>query len=436
MILIYTKQKTERLYYICSHIFEQILGIEFELCTDSRCFSDFKGYKLNYSDVSIENILSIYPRNLLFEIDICSQDIDFELYENTPICFLNQSSSSALPFDIFAACFFFLSRYEEYLPYIKDIHQRYDVVNSLAYKYDFLHLAVVDRWIKLLTDKLQEKYPDISFTEKKFSFISTYDIDLAYAYKYKGFLLNTVGFARSLFGLDFRAIKKRTNVLLGKIPDPYETFDYLSFLHQKYNLVPYYFFLVAQKRSKYDKNISQKNKAFQKLIQNLSQKANIGLHTSYYVKDNPQKIDSELACLQNIVTRPIDKNRHHYLRFSLPESYRLLASKGIKEEYSMGYIRHVGFRSGTCNSFYWFDLQENKTTKMLIYPLLFMENALGEEDASQIVSRLIPCINEIKQHNGILVSLFHNQSFGDERNQEKWKKVYENLLEMLSGQVH
>ena len=431
MILIYTKQKTERLYYICSHIFEQILGIEFELCTNVHSFSDFKGYKLNYSDISIENILSIYPCNLLFETDICLQDINFGLYENTPVCFFNQSSSLALPFDVFSACFFFLSRYEEYLPHAEDIHQRYDAVNSLAYRHDFLHLAIVDRWIKLLADKLQEKYPNISFSPREFSFIPTYDIDLAYAYKHKGFFLNAVGFVRSLLKLDFKAIKKRTNVLLGKIPDPYETFDYLSSLHQKYKITPCYFFLVAQKRSKYDKNTSPKNKAFQQLIQNLSTKADVGLHTSYYTKDDPQKIDFELVCLQNITKRTIDKNRHHYLRFSLPESYQLLVSNGIEEEYSMGYVHHVGFRAGTCNPFYWFDLQKEKKTNMFIYPLLFMENALLKEDTSQVVNSLIPFINEIKQYNGTLITLFHNQSFGDEANQEKWKKIYESLLGII-----
>ncbi len=160
--------------YICSHIFDRILGIGFELCTDVHYFFAFKGYKLNYSNVFFEDILSIYPHNLLLETDICLQDINFELYENTPICFLNQSSSSALSFDVFAACFFFLSRYEEYLPHTKDDHQRYDVVNSLAYKHDFLHLAVVDRWIKMLADKLEEKYSDISFAKRKFSFIPTF----------------------------------------------------------------------------------------------------------------------------------------------------------------------------------------------------------------------------------------------------------------------
>ena len=406
--------------------------MDFLLCTDKDYFTNFVGYKLNYSEEKFENVFTIFPHNILFENDICSQKVEFSVYQDTPVCFLNLPlKESALPFDIFAACFFFLSRYEEYLSHTKDTHGRYDTINSLAYKHDFLHLAVVDRWIQLLANVLQEKYPDIPFSKSKFSFIPTYDIDLAHAYKHKGCLLNAAGFARSLLKLDFKAIKKRANVLLEKTPDPYETFDYLTSLHQKYDLKACYFFLAAKNRSKYDKNAFPKNKHFRKLIKDLSQKADIGLHTSYYIKDNSQKIDFEISCLQNIIKKPIDKNRHHYLRFSLPESYQLLTLKGITQEYSMGYVHHVGFRAGTCNSFYWFDLQENKTTSMLVFPLLFMENALLKEDASQVVTRLIPFINEIKQYNGTLITLFHNQSFGDEGNCQKWKKVYEDLLELI-----
>jgi len=433
-MIIYTKEKTERQQYIFVHIFKRILGIEFELCTDIHYFNSFDGYKLNYSDILMENVLSIYPHNLLFENDIHLQDITFSIYNDMPICFSEQVATSALPFDVFAACFFFLSRYEEYFPQTKDIHQRYDVSNSLAYKHDFLHLAVVDRWIKLFADKLQEKYPDIFFPERKFSFIPTYDIDLAYTYKHKGFLLNAGGFVRSLLKLDFRGIRKRANVLRGKLSDPYETFDYLSSLHQKYDLKPCYFFLVAQKRSKYDKNTCTENKNVQNLIQTLSENADIGLHTSYYVMDNPEKINFESACLQNIIRISIDKNRHHYLRFSLPESYQLLVSKGIKEEYSMGYVHNVGFRAGTCNPFFFFDLQHNKTTDMLVYPLLFMENAFFAENASQVINCLKPFVEEIQQYKGTLVSLFHNQSFGDEGNEQKWKAVYEELLKIVLKQ--
>ncbi|MDR0367525.1 MAG: hypothetical protein LBH82_00110, partial [Bacteroidales bacterium] len=401
MLLIYTKNKTERLHHICSHIFAHILKIEFELCTDIDYFLHFEGYKLNYSDEIFENILTLFPHKLLFENDIHEQEIEFSSCEDTPICFLSSPlKESALPFDVFAACFFFLSRYEEYLPHTTDVHGRYEAVNSVAYQRHFLHLAAVDRWIQLLADVLQKKYPEMLFPERKFSFLPTYDVDLGYAYKHKGYLLNAAGFVRDLLRGNTKAVKKRAMVLLGKTPDPYETFDYLTSLHQKHHLKACYFFLTAKNRSLYDKNTSPKSKSFQKLIQKLSEKSDIGLHTSYYVRDYPQRIDFEKTCLQTITKKIVHKNRHHYLRFSLPKSYQLLVSKGITEEYSMGYVHHIGFRAGTCNSFYWFDLQKNKTTSMLIFPLLFMENALLKEDAWQVVDRLVPFIDEIKKHNG------------------------------------
>ena len=433
MILIYTNKKTERLQYICSHVFKQTLGVDFELCIDIDYFNNFDGGKLNYSELLMDDVVSVYPHNLLFENVISPQTVEVFTYENMPVCFRNQVAGSAFPFDVFAACFFFLSRYEEYLPHEKDVHHRYEAKESLAYKHDFLHLAVVDRWIKLLADELKKKYSDISFAQSKSSFILTYDIDLAYAYKHKGFLLNAAGFIRSLFKCKFADIKNRANVLLDKTTDSYDTFDYLSSLHQKYELKPCYFFLVAQNRSRYDKNTRTDNKAFQNLIQNLSVKADIGLHTSYYVMDNPQKVKHELACLQNILEKPMVKNRYHYLRFSLPESYQLLLSNGVEEDYSMGYVHHIGFRAGTCKPFYFFDLKENKTTKLLVYPLLFMENAFMVENISQIKSRLMSLVDEVLQYNGTLVSLFHNQSFGDDESGGQWKKIYEELLQKITN---
>jgi hypothetical protein len=276
---------------------------------------------------------------------------------------------------------------------------------------------------------LKTKYTDIVFAEKQYTFIPTYDIDSAYAYRHKGFFWNVAGGLRSFIRGDFKEIKTRIEVLTGRKQDPYNTFDYLSALHQRYKLRPCYFFLLARRWSNYDKNINPANKYFQKLMQELSAHSNTGLHTSYYVKDNPKKINSEIAVLQTVLQKPITKNRHHYLRFSLPNSYRLLISKGIQEDYSMGYVQTSGFRAGTCNPFLFFDLQNNKTTDLLVYPLIFMENAFSDmQDPQEIVKYLLPYIDEVKRYNGTLVTLFHNQSFKTGTEGNKWKIVYETLL--------
>ena len=425
MILIYSKAQTERLKYITHHIFNRIWGIPFQICEDITDFENYQGYKLNYSDVFFENVISIRPHNLLFEQTITPQTIDIVMYKETPVCFQTKTLDEILPFDIFAASFYFLSRYEEYLPHQQDEFQRYMATESIASEHHFLHLAVVDRWIEILATALKNTYPDLVFADRTYSFIPTYDIDIAYAYLHRSFLLSAAGYIRYF---SFKNFKQRTQVLLKKRQDPYDTFDYLSNLHKLNNLRPCYFFLVAKKHSRYDKNIHYKNPYFKELIQKLAENADIGLHTSYYAKDCPQKMDFELDFLQKTIQKLVVKNRHHYLRFSLPDTYNVLASKGIKEEYSMGYPQTVGFRAGTCNAFLFFDLQNNRTSEMEIYPLLFMENALSKlPSEEEIINYLLPYIEEVKRYKGVLVSLFHNQSFEN----EKWKKVYEKLLKYV-----
>jgi hypothetical protein len=58
-----------------------------------------------------------------------------------------------------------------------------------------------------------------------------------------------------------------------------------------------------------------------------------------------------------------------------------------------------------------------------------MENALSNlQSPDEIIKYLMPYIEEVKRYKGVLVTLFHNQYFGWEAKDEKWKKVYEKLL--------
>src|SRR5213075_1878220 len=89
------------------------------------------------------------------------------------------------PFDIFAASFYLLSRYEEYLPHKKDMYGRYAHENSLAFKENFLQRPLINSWLKIFKTTLQTKYPGLRFPDSQFRFIPTYDIDEAYSYNYK-----------------------------------------------------------------------------------------------------------------------------------------------------------------------------------------------------------------------------------------------------------
>ena len=432
-ILVYSPGISNRLQYIVNHIFYGMLKRGVKICSDADYFRNYQGCKINYSHRDFTNCLKIVPHRLLFRKKIRPQTINFSEYNGIPICFQTGRNDN-FPFDIFAASFYFLSRYEEYLVDSTDVHQRFDAKDSLAYKNNILHLPLVDYWVAELKRALIKQYPDFTFPERKFSFTPTYDIDLAFAYRQKGFFLQLAGYAKLLLKLDFKKIITRTKVLLRKEEDPFYTFDYLEDIHQKYQLRPCYFFLAAKRKSKYDRNPAWKNKAFQKLIADLSLSSDIGLHASYYTKEKPKRIKTEKDYLQSVTQKPVVRNRFHFLRFALPDGYRNLQDSNIKKDYSMGYADHICFRAGTCTPFFFFDIQKNKFTKLLIYPLLCMENAFSNcQNSEEIIQIITPYIEEIKKHNGTLTTLFHNHAFDEKEVGKKWKEVLEEVVKQVDG---
>ena len=76
------------------------------------------------------------PDTLLFEKE-SAREITVNEWKGF-LCFFRHTSDSDLPFDIFAASFFLVSRYEEYLEYQPDEYGRYQASSSLAFKNGFL----------------------------------------------------------------------------------------------------------------------------------------------------------------------------------------------------------------------------------------------------------------------------------------------------------
>jgi hypothetical protein len=59
-----------------------------------------------------------------------------------------------LGFDPFSAAFYLTSRYEEYLPYVKDRFGRFEARESFSYKMGFLKYPVVDHYAMMLRQSL------------------------------------------------------------------------------------------------------------------------------------------------------------------------------------------------------------------------------------------------------------------------------------------
>lgn len=150
-MLFYCAYITPRLKYILDFIGKELQSGSLQLTSSLEEFSQYNGVKVNYSDNRItQSELWITPHELLFEKGCKEQVIECFETNNVKVFF---KTDGDFPFDIFAASFYLLSRYEEYLPHKKDMYGRYAHENSLAFKENFLHLPLINIWLQEFKQK-------------------------------------------------------------------------------------------------------------------------------------------------------------------------------------------------------------------------------------------------------------------------------------------
>jgi hypothetical protein len=201
-ITLYSPQSSSRLSYIVDFVSKQINSDAIIITNDINAFQNADGVKINYSASFItESEIWIQPHTLLFEHTIQQQEIQCFQWNNLKAFF---KTAGNFPFDIFAAAFYLLTRYEEYLPHEKDMFGRYAHSNSIAFKEGFLSLPLINLWIREFKEILLQKNPSYTPRALVFTFIPTYDIDIAYAYLHKPILNNIGGFYKPMFLADWK----------------------------------------------------------------------------------------------------------------------------------------------------------------------------------------------------------------------------------------
>jgi hypothetical protein len=431
LLLIYSHHISARLEYIA----KTLLGENIAFTDSKEKFEDHNGTKINYSNKTIDYTeFRIAPHGLLFETTIQEQRINCFEWNDLKVFF---KTNGDIPFDIFAAAFYLLSRYEEYLPHQKDEYGRYAHSNSLAYRENFLQLPLVNLWVKEL-----EKISGYRFKRTGFKFTPTYDIDIAFAYQHQPLWLNLFGFYRDLFIGNFEKFIERGNVYSGWKKDPFNIYDWLHELHEQYHVHPIYFFLVAKKRIGVDKNVSPQKKAMRRLIQTIAAKYEVGIHPSWrsgeLINADGKLLTAEISSLQKIITDSVNKSRQHYLRFTIPETFRKLADAGIMNEYSMGYGGINGFRASYALPFAWFDLEKNETSHLKLHPFCFMDaNSIFEQKYSveETAEELQYYFDTVKKVNGELITLFHNHFLTEQPEWLPWRNMYEDFLKKNADQI-
>jgi hypothetical protein len=410
------------------HIFKEQFGIEYSITNDRNAWTNERSIpKFYYAPEPLEEGIYFFSTGLLDRNDISEQDLNTVTYGDIPVLFAHNDTRSLLNFDPFAAVFYLLSRYEEYLGSTPAEYGNYDYRQSVLHKLNTLHTPVVERWLNILKHMLQQAFPSLRFKQNYATYLLSFDIDVAYAYKNRSFPRTVGGLFKNSLSLNFKRLADQLLTLMNLRDD---TFDSNAYIFDKITSSPAIFFFNMGKYGRYDKNPSYKNPAFRKLIRSIAEKCWVGLHPSFASNKSTHLLAEEKNKLEQITGKEITASRQHYLKLTFPETYQNLIDNKINKDFTMGYYYDYGFRAGTCRPFLFFDLQKNETTNLRLYPFAVMEGTLNDVlklkigEAEQTMAKLI---QTVKEHDGIFIPLWHNSTLSDADGWRGWRQVFEHM---------
>ena len=334
----------------------------------------------------------------------------------------NVESDCDLDYDPFASAVFHAAQWKEILlgdQLEKDEHNR------------FIGHECSRPEVELLALKLSELL-GLDFNMNRYSFQPTIDIDVAFAFKGRSSLKSFLNSIRDLILLNWKRFALRIKVLNGKSVDPYDTYKWIDDLHKKYNLQSKAFILFADKKKPYD--VSLPESILENLIADLGD-WDIHWHPSYHAMSSLQKKDVEVFSKEKS-NFPCNSStvRAHFLRCDV-RHWSQLVELGVKEDYSLGYARFPGFRSGMCRPYPAYDLLKDEELPLTIYPVVVMDSSLksymnlSPEKAIEVVSKLN---HEVRNVGGQMITIFHNTSVSDFEEWKGWRKAYEEIVDLCS----
>lgn len=420
-ILVYIPKETPRINFVFKHICKRILNLDVKFTTKVEPFIAFKGVKFSYAKKQLGKEVFVEQYGLLNEQGFSDMEIKVGQWKDIP-CFFKTSTSSSIPYDIFSASFYLLTRYEEYQPYVKDTSEGFPIEESIAYQNGFLELPVVDEWAFAMRDVLKDKFPEHDFPEGKPQLKSIIAVEEVFAYAQKGFVRQIGGFFKDLSQLQFKLIFKRIASIIRYQADPLNVYDELVEYYQSHDY-PMHFMFQLSNYSRYSKNLSYNRTTYQRIIKSMGDYAHLGLLLGFEAVQDQSVFVKEKKRWEQIVNEELDNAliKRHALNF--PDVYKSMEKLNLSSDYSMGYKNSLGFRAGTCTPFLFYDLDLEQLLPLTIYPSAFNSIILADHDKNDIVERIKKIKKRILRLNGYFLGIFENKDFAEEEDANAAKQI-------------
>ena len=424
MLTIYADQITRRLTYTLSVIFDD-RNIEYQLTNDVQSFKEAPFPKLAYSEARVfDEDATIYPSTILFEEEVLNHIVHKTVWNKHELL-----SIDGVP-DILGSIFYVISLYDDFLNEETDEHDRNIGSKSLLFKMKWLNKLIVERWCEQFIEFV-ESQNSCSLNAKKIPFeaIPTFDIDNVFAYRLKKGWRKYISIAKDIVKYDRMRLKERKEVLADLKKDPYDTFDKIEEIANRgFNVKV--FWLLGEYGT-YDRNVDYDNAHQRRLIGEIDDFAHVGLHPSYKSNESLNSLRAEKSRIEEILGREVTDTRQHFLKVKLPYTFMDIEKAGFTDDNSLGYADEIGFRAGIARPFMWYNLKENRPSKLKLHPISYMDGTLNEymelniDEAVKMVKMLK---SEVQTYGGNFVALWHNETIGDYGKWKGWSKVLEETL--------
>lgn len=344
--------------------------------------------------------------------------------------------------DLLTFSFLLLSRAEEVLLPERDQYGRFPFQGSLAAKYGFITLPIVDEWAMLLRQALSERLPVEELGRNAPSLRPTHDMDTARRFP------SLFAAARTILGGDLLRLKSpriaarslrqyaasRTHPekdpeLLGA--------ETLLELSRRCGFSSEFYFMGLERGEedfRYDVSVPAV-RAFSRKVREAGMVC--GFHASRLTAADAARFRLEQQRVSAALGMPAHCGRQHFLCFDALKTPRVWQECGVEYDDTLSFADHEGFRCGTCHAYPLYDLENDRPLTMLERPLMAMDGTLqgyrGLSRAEALAS-LRQLFDRCCAVEGDFVLLWHNGCVF--REWEPWfQEVYLPFMEWAAARL-
>ena len=407
--------------YSVRHVLETLLGWNAAELTEADAFAAFTGPKLLYGQGIIPGAFQVVPSGVI----------------GTPMDTVASDPTAPFPVsgghfghDIFAGVFHRLMLLNEVgLP--KDDHGRPDGAALLQQAKGTHVRPLVDEWALDLESAWRRMDPALPPGRRRYQHVFTCDVDNGFKYLGREAWRSLGSAVRDLLRGNFSAIRERFAVLTGTRPDPYDIYEQAASLAEAGGVQRSVFNFLVGDRSKNDHAVGVKSGRMRERIRSVAKWAEIGIHPSYRSSEEPERIRKEKERLEEVLNDRVTISRQHFLRFLVPETFRELVGKGIREEFSVGYSEAIGFRAATCTPYRWYDVEHDAATDLIIWPFQVMDSAMAYRmrlSPAQAVEAAREVVDRVRAVNGTFVGVWHERFISGDGDERGWDAVVNDIV--------